>query len=523
MDERMLKEGMAKVVAYVFQAFLSGDEVGDRLIQMKNNIIPAMRKLINYAGVKDPEEMEKLPFVTPYDVLEDGLEKVVKAFYDELRKKFSTESRDENYAAMQKRVIAWLDRSEARMLEAVKKQLKTDIATQQEVTKIFLHLSELLENETARLNKYLAEENRQYAKSVVVSNCIKKGYQAYRFVTEGENCEDCNSLNGKTFPLSEAKIGENMAPMHPNCNCRTGVLDKNGNIAFYAEDLRDGKVPERTRPRTLPAIQPWTLPQTQKEEAKKGDGITELSESEALFIAKLQSIGVSFDKALEILSEMKRTNGKVPEEKYKEWGFADKAGIAYVELQYKMIREGMTLEQYDYLESNASLSAATSIAITQLARAAMQKVRQRAVEKQINAAKNEGNNESTNKGNTAKPNAQQGTAEGVGEKLKISDSQFGKKVGKHAEDFGLDPSNQASRDFVKNRVNEIFEKPTEIRKGFFRGQGEILPSGANASGVVKFYIQGADVVIIDMNNNFITIMKDGINNPSVIRATKIWP
>ena len=85
---------------------------------------------------------------------------------------------------------------------------------------------------------------------------------------------------------------------------------------------------------------------------------------------------------------MKRTNGKVPEEKYKEWGFADKAGIAYVELQYKMIREGMTLEQYDYLESNASLSTATSIAITQLARAAMQKVRQRAVEKQINAAKN---------------------------------------------------------------------------------------------------------------------------------------
>ena len=195
-----------------------------------------------------------------------------------------------------------------------------------------------------------------------------------------------------------------------------------------------------------------------------------------------------------------------------------------------MIREGMTLEQYDYLESNASLSTATSIAITQLARAAMQKVRQRAVEKQINAAKNvdteaagEGNNESTNKANAAKPDVQQGTAEGAGEKLKISDSQFGKKVGKHAEDFGLDPRNQASRDFVKNRVNEIFEKPTEIRKGFFRGQGEILPSGANASGVVKFYIQGADVVITDMNNNFITIMKDGINNPSVIRATKIWP
>ena len=79
----------------------------------------------------------------------------------------------------------------------------------------------------------------------------------------------------------------------------------------------------------------------------------------------------------------------------------------------------MTLEQYDYLESNASLSTATSIAITQLARTAMQKVRQRAVEKQINAAKNvgteaagEGNNKGTNKANAAKPDVQQGTAEG---------------------------------------------------------------------------------------------------------------
>ena len=213
-----------------------------------------------------------------------------------------------------------------------------------------------------------------------------------------------------------------MAPMHPNCNCRTGVLDEAGNIAFFVEDLRDGKVPDFTRQKTQP--QTRTLPQApqvqkQQAPAQKGDEITELSESEALFIAKLQSIDVPFDKALEILYEMKRTNGKVPEEKFREWGFADKAGIAYVELQYKMIREGMTLEQYDYLESNASLSTATSIAITQLARAAMQKVRQRAIERQINAAKNEGtetasegNNESTNKANAAKPDVQQGTAEG---------------------------------------------------------------------------------------------------------------
>ena len=518
MDERMLKEGMAKVIAYVFQAFLSDDEEVDRLIQMKNNIFPAMRELISYAGVNDPEEMKKRPFVSPYDVLEAGMEKLVKSFYDELRKIFSTESKDKNYAAMQRRIIAWLDHSEMRILEAVKKQLKTDIATKQEVTKIFSNMSELLEKETARLNKYLAEENRQYAKSVIVSNCIKKGYQTYQFVAEGENCEDCNSLSGKTFPLTEAKIGENMAPMHPNCNCRTGVLDEAGNIAFFVEDLRDGKVPDFTRPKTQP--QTRTLPQApqvqkQQAPAQKGDEITELSESEALFIAKLQSIEVPFDKALEILYEMKRTNGKVPEEKFREWGFADKAGIAYVELQYKMIREGMTLEQYDYLESNASLSTATSIAITQLARTAMQKVRQRAIERQINAAKNvdteaagEGNNKGTNKANAAKPDVQQGTAEeeansvngnytvpkgggGVTDNIKIGNKviTFG-HGGRH-----LEGTNLSSSEVNKAIANDVVSKNP--------GTGQFYKGQVNVNGVnIEYTSYGVEDSVINIGTYY---------------------
>ena len=114
-------------------------------------------------------------------------------------------------------------------------------------------------------------------------------------------------------------------------------------------------------------------------------------------------------------------------------------------------------------------------------------------------------------------------AEGAGDGLKMSDKQFGKKVGKHAEDFGLDPSSSESRDFVRNTANEIFRKPTEIREGVFRGQGVVLPNGANATGKVRFYIQGNDVVITDMSNNFITIMKDGINNLYIKKAMRIWP
>lgn len=85
-----------------------------------------------------------------------------------------------------------------------------------------------------------------------------------------------------------------------------------------------------------------------------------------MFLSKLEMIGVPFDLSLEILSEMRRTKGNIPKEKYKEWGFADSYSIGYVELQYKLTREGMTVEQLDYLDSDARLSQAISITVTNL-------------------------------------------------------------------------------------------------------------------------------------------------------------
>ena len=48
-----------------------------------------------------------------------------------------------------------------------------------------------------------------------------------------------------------------------------------------------------------------------------------------------------------------------------------------------------------------------------------------------------------------------------------------------------------------------------------------MPNGANASGQV--YLQDKDVVVTDLNGNFITIIKEGINIPRIIDAEKIWP
>ena len=111
-----------------------------------------------------------------------------------------------------------------------------------------------------------------------------------------------------------------------------------------------------------------------------------------------------------------------------------------------------------------------------------------------------------------------------GRTLIIDDSQFGKKVRKHAVDYGLDPNILENRSLMRNKIEEIFYRPAEVRQGVWRGQGERLSNGTNAEGKVRFYIRDNDVVVTTTGNRFITILKDGlINNPRVQNAEVISP
>jgi filamentous hemagglutinin len=96
--------------------------------------------------------------------------------------------------------------------------------------------------------------------------------------------------------------------------------------------------------------------------------------------------------------------------------------------------------------------------------------------------------------------------------LKISDEQFGDKVGTHMPDFGRNPRSAIDRQWLRDYINYIYMNAVEFRAGIWRGQGETLSSGSNAEGPVMFYRRGADVVVTDMSGNFVTILKDGINN-----------
>ncbi|WP_174508774.1 DUF637 domain-containing protein [Klebsiella oxytoca] len=103
-----------------------------------------------------------------------------------------------------------------------------------------------------------------------------------------------------------------------------------------------------------------------------------------------------------------------------------------------------------------------------------------------------------------------------GSLFKVDNAQLGKKLGKHVEDFGGNPSDAADRKMVLERIMYIGEHPDKVFSGTFAGQG------VNGSrGDVIFRIKGSDVVVTKPDGTFVTILKDGVfSNASVKSALK---
>ena len=107
----------------------------------------------------------------------------------------------------------------------------------------------------------------------------------------------------------------------------------------------------------------------------------------------------------------------------------------------------------------------------------------------------------------------QATGNGVDNNKKrdiiITDEQFGKKIGKHAQDWNLDASKAEDRERMKEIIYTIVDHSDEVRHGNWRSQ----------PGTSDFYIKGDDVVVKN-NGKFVTILKGGINNERVKNARK---
>ena len=91
------------------------------------------------------------------------------------------------------------------------------------------------------------------------------------------------------------------------------------------------------------------------------------------------------------------------------------------------------------------------------------------------------------------------------------EKQFGKKIGKHAQDFGLDPSIESHRQRMHEIIDDICKNAEVTKIGTWRGQDE----------EVLFKIKGKDVVITKQNGEFITILKNGAINSARIKNARI--
>lgn len=92
--------------------------------------------------------------------------------------------------------------------------------------------------------------------------------------------------------------------------------------------------------------------------------------------------------------------------------------------------------------------------------------------------------------------------------LQIDEAQFGKKLRKHARDWGLDPANSADRSKLREIINDIVTGHDAIRLVDFAGQDDLCYG----------YIKGMDVALYDRDGKFVTIMRDGANNLRVRRG-----
>ena len=92
-----------------------------------------------------------------------------------------------------------------------------------------------------------------------------------------------------------------------------------------------------------------------------------------------------------------------------------------------------------------------------------------------------------------------------------TDKQFGKKVGKHAADWGLNAASAEDRRKMEQIIDDIYlHHDTPVRVGTWRGQVD----------EVLFYIKEENVVITKQDGEFVTILKGGKSSGRVKNARK---
>lgn len=87
------------------------------------------------------------------------------------------------------------------------------------VDKIAKEIDEVMKKGRYAARRLVRTEASYFANQGQLLAYQEAGVEKYRFL--GGGCEICKRLNGQVFQLDEARAGENLPPIHPNCKCTT--------------------------------------------------------------------------------------------------------------------------------------------------------------------------------------------------------------------------------------------------------------------------------------------------------------
>ena len=113
----------------------------------------------------------------------------------------------------------------------VKTALENSLISGKDQLSVIKNVREIVQKRQKAFENYKTVELKNLQLYTKLAHSAEDGNTRYIVIDNGENCAECDALAGKIFKISEAKIGVNCPPFHPNCDGLIAVLDRDGKPA----------------------------------------------------------------------------------------------------------------------------------------------------------------------------------------------------------------------------------------------------------------------------------------------------
>ncbi len=220
-----LQKSINDDIAYMYGAFIPPGTT-DVLLKMKSDIDASDRDLLDIHLQKQVENR----LIFPYDLLMDKVSTHISDFYRELSLSAQTQNRLAQYGTradlFKSQFKAALESSKNTSIKVIQRELELQMMQNRDAKDVMRYMSVVIQKRIQALNQHLESLAGQMEQYMVLWDYQDAGFTHYRFKTKGKTCDNCSGLDGKTFPISEAECGKNLAPLHPNCDCQAEIIDE---------------------------------------------------------------------------------------------------------------------------------------------------------------------------------------------------------------------------------------------------------------------------------------------------------